>query len=625
MSEQIGETLILEFDAVKLDAQVKKIEEAFQIKGGGGGTPKDKMFESIEKKVNLFGRALTKATEQLMNYEFKMGDTTKIRAPNMAGMGQSSRAGDNAQGQYNKMSSDYEKSGMQSQFAPLLESMQEIFSSKGQSGQDSIFMKMDKKMKGMQDSGSGVLKALGASSKLLGVLGIIGIGIGALVATGIQSSSILQASTGIMKMAWDLAWRPLGDAIGYALLPMAMAFLHYAVPFYTHSIGYLMKLAEGRAEIDAKFSEGDYAGGFQAILDQFILLFSGQNKEDRMTGGAMFDNTDEGNSNFIPLITQEDIGAWLQVGYDSIVEAFGGLAQFVYDNVWLPIGNAWNGFTEFVTSTVWQKVSSAWDSFADNVGVIVELLIAPFYNVWDRIQESVYNPISEAFSPIGTWLSDLWEAIKERALGIFDIFGGDDGGSSKDVFGKAGDWMKDILGIEDNVQGLEQSMESVETAGSIALGSADGFADKIGGIAQKGDEALGSASIMGSSMYAIARIFKTVEARARRLLAQARRASARSSRRYATGGIIDEPVAGVGLDSGDDYLFGEAGAERVTPIGQSETSGGGGSKIINISIPITVNGVESGNTEEMIEKMKEGIIDAVKQSLKLDGNEVVLP
>ena len=163
-------------------------------------------------------------------------------------------------------------------------------------------------------------------------------------------------------------------------------------------------------------------------MDQFILLFSGQNKEDRMTGGAMFDNTDEGNSNFIPLITQEDIGAWLQVGYDSIVEAFGGLAQFVYDNVWLPIGNAWNGFTEFVTSTVWQKVSSAWDSFADNVGVIVELLIAPFYNVWDRIQESVYNPISEAFSPIGTWLSDLWEAIKERALGIFDIFGGDDGG-----------------------------------------------------------------------------------------------------------------------------------------------------------------------------------------------------
>lgn len=45
---------------------------------------------------------------------------------------------------------------------------------------------------------------------------------------------------------------------------------------------------------------------------------------------------------------------------------------------------------------------------------------------------------------------------------------------------------------------------------------------------------------------------------------------------YAEGGIINEPVVGVGK-SGKGYLLGEAGAERVTPIG-----GSGGSVTINV-------------------------------------------
>jgi hypothetical protein len=49
---------------------------------------------------------------------------------------------------------------------------------------------------------------------------------------------------------------------------------------------------------------------------------------------------------------------------------------------------------------------------------------------------------------------------------------------------------------------------------------------------------------------------------------------AKLPKKYATGGLITEPVMGVGVNSGQDYSFGEAGIETVTP-GMTGTSGSG--------------------------------------------------
>jgi hypothetical protein len=51
--------------------------------------------------------------------------------------------------------------------------------------------------------------------------------------------------------------------------------------------------------------------------------------------------------------------------------------------------------------------------------------------------------------------------------------------------------------------------------------------------------------------------------------------------RFANGGIINEPVFGMGQKSGQGYLVGEAGAERVTPLNKS---GGGSPIVVNINI-----------------------------------------
>ena len=46
------------------------------------------------------------------------------------------------------------------------------------------------------------------------------------------------------------------------------------------------------------------------------------------------------------------------------------------------------------------------------------------------------------------------------------------------------------------------------------------------------------------------------------------------------GGIIDEPIVGIGIHTGQEYSFGEGGREIVTPIGAGDEIGG--DIIINI-------------------------------------------
>ena len=49
------------------------------------------------------------------------------------------------------------------------------------------------------------------------------------------------------------------------------------------------------------------------------------------------------------------------------------------------------------------------------------------------------------------------------------------------------------------------------------------------------------------------------------------------------GGIIDEPIIGIGLHSGKEWSLGESGHELVTPLSQLQGSGGDlGNIIINI-------------------------------------------
>ena len=59
-----------------------------------------------------------------------------------------------------------------------------------------------------------------------------------------------------------------------------------------------------------------------------------------------------------------------------------------------------------------------------------------------------------------------------------------------------------------------------------------------------------------------------------------------SYRRRQYGGVIDEPVVGIGQNSGDLWTFGERGREMVTPMGGVNNNSTSNSQVVNVNINI---------------------------------------
>ena len=72
------------------------------------------------------------------------------------------------------------------------------------------------------------------------------------------------------------------------------------------------------------------------------------------------------------------------------------------------------------------------------------------------------------------------------------------------------------------------------------------------------------------------------------------------------GGMINEPIWGIG-ESGQGYMFGEAGPERIIPTGASTRTGGGVG-------PVTINvNVDSINSDVDLEKIKPVVERALQE------------
>jgi hypothetical protein len=70
---------------------------------------------------------------------------------------------------------------------------------------------------------------------------------------------------------------------------------------------------------------------------------------------------------------------------------------------------------------------------------------------------------------------------------------------------------------------------------------------------------------------------------------------------YAEGGIINEPVFGVGLKSGSNYTFGEKESELVTPMSKMNNFGNGG-ETTNVNMSLSINAVDTQTGMEFLMK-----------------------
>lgn len=84
--------------------------------------------------------------------------------------------------------------------------------------------------------------------------------------------------------------------------------------------------------------------------------------------------------------------------------------------------------------------------------------------------------------------------------------------------------------------------------------------------------------------------------------------------KMASGGIINEPVVGIGAKTGAGYMLGEKGSEAVMPVSKGSTaSGAGGSKTVNVNI----NAIDSKSVVELMQQNPQAILSPIIQALQL--------
>lgn len=77
---------------------------------------------------------------------------------------------------------------------------------------------------------------------------------------------------------------------------------------------------------------------------------------------------------------------------------------------------------------------------------------------------------------------------------------------------------------------------------------------------------------------------------------------------FSTGGLIQEPVAGIGLRSGSGYALGESGTEMVSPVGAGGTSGQ--------NVVVNINALDSKSLVDLMDRNPQAVIGPLVGALQ---------
>jgi len=432
----------------------------------------------------------------------------------------------------------------------------------------------------------------------------------------IDSSPMLQGMLKIMNTSFQLVLRPLGDFIGFFMLPLAIGMLHFAVPFYqTFATKYGAFYAAGEA-----FFKGDLGTGwclaataFTDALSEFLGV--------RPTEGPTTSATIEGISPplFGPLQNKigQDIWDWMLknfFGKESTIQFPGsayactGIGGTNYQvNLQDSVGILGGTTTEHKTAEEIARENAITEQLKlDQTNLSLDYLecaALAFKNIQEIVEAIAAGPMSDSdkaaldmlryvrnmklsgkqsaeamietaiiFDTTATRVSQIlaqYAGLTTRSghnvsgLGgtnPFPVGGGGGGGSGGSSVIAAPKFVsyKDAIGT---LQGAWAYSKALFDKGQGQFGYQNLNPHLFGGIGNVATwDVLKEWSQFGESGIQ--------DLRDRGII------------KFARGGILREPVFGVGA-SGQSYQFGERGPEQITPVGG--TKGGGGNLYISVS------------------------------------------
>ncbi|MFB5192755.1 transglycosylase SLT domain-containing protein [Alicyclobacillus fastidiosus] len=310
------------------------------------------------------------------------------------------------------------------------------------------------------------------------------------------------------------------------------------------------------------------------------------------------------------------------------------------------IGSDWSTWgkdlhTEFGS---WSKtISGSWTSWGSTLNKDFgswSKTVSNSWNSWGKSLDSDLKNFTKSTSltwnswmtNLGNSLSSLWQKVK-------NWFGGGNGVTSTPVklSGTVTSWIKDAMkdaGVSGSawLNTLEHLVSAESGGNPNAVNSQTVDGQHATGIAQMLPSTF--AEYMKAGMNNILNPIDNLTASIRYILTRygsphnlVAKTGLGSSNYvgYATGGILQEPIVGIGLNSGTHYMLGEDGPEAVVPLNGSNTNVNGGLPTggtaprrnvnQNFNIQVVLQGT-SNNARQMAQQ----VADELVRQLKLRGN-----
>lgn len=415
----------------------------------------------------------------------------------------------------------------------------------------SLSSAIEKKMGGgseVAEKSKGIFDKLkdisGNTFKMLG----IGVSIAAILAVLTESSGVLQSTFKLLQTSVMLILRPIGDFIGYLLRPFIILFLtQLALPFYKYVIPFIK-------EFGAWWKEVIGTGNKKGEVDWFDFPFD---PKDDLTD-AFYKWVQDGLAGLsLDKIWDNITWPWDNIALDS--ETLEGIQKFFTDvDVALkPVRDFFDG------------VKSWFDSLGIHIPTLEEIWNS-LVGFWTYLQS--YIPV----------LTEIWATVSQFFIDIFNNINGTLNEAWQVIYGFF-KWLYDS--ISGSIIGWFVSIKNAVFDSFKSVEEAKNFFNKIRNMVSKIWD-----------WFSDLNPFKSTKS--------SRKAPVQ--RAFADGGIIDEPVVGIGQRTGTQFMFAERGNEVVLNGDQIASLMSGTGRQISLTIPINVNvnGIGNGSARQFAESLK---------------------
>lgn len=385
--------------------------------------------------------------------------------------------------------------------------------------------KFQNALNALQQSKSGGLgKAAAVGFMALGIMELVKL-VKGLFSMVVDSSPMLKAMMGLLNNSIMFILRPIGDFIGFMLRPILMVFLRYiALPFYKHFYPIMQKygntIGEGLASLLLLA-----IGFFQDPAGALKKAFDGLPDTVRKIIDVVFPM-----AGIVDLLTHLDVASKAIKDFADLVS--GSIIKTIQDG-WKAITGVFSSITSSITSVItpaWNTLKGLWSG----ISTAITSTVTPAWNTLSKFFTSISSTVTSALTPIWNSFSIFFKTINSGLTLILSPVW--------TALVNAFDW------LEGGITLIKDAWGNVVTGFKMM---ANFFIDIYNG-----------AISWLKNLPGIGGLFSGLQ----------------PAKKFGNGGMITEPVIGVGQRSGQGYMFGERGNEMVTPVGR------GGGNTINIYV-----------------------------------------